>query len=58
LEEEEAKYHNEDWPPYAHSALPMTFLITSAAAKDVAQADIQVCKLGLEIKLQKLTNEF
>lgn len=57
VEEEAAKYHNQDWPPYELSVLPMAFSVTSAAPKDVAQADMQVYKLELEIKLQKLTDE-
>lgn len=50
LEEEAVKY--EDQPPCVPSTLPMAF-----NAGDTAQLDMQVYKLELEVKLQKLTNE-
>lgn len=52
LEEEVVKYHNEDWPPFVLSALPMASNVGNAA-----QMDMQVYKLELEVKLQKLTNK-
>ena len=52
LEKGAAKYYDENWPPYAHSALPMAFTV-----RDATQMDMEVYKLELEIKLQKLTND-
>ena len=50
LKEEADNY--EDWPPWAPSILPVAF-----TAGDATQMEIQVCKLEIEVKLQKLTNE-
>jgi hypothetical protein len=52
LEKGAAKYYDEDWLPCTPFALPMAF-----TAEDAAQMDMQVLKLELKNKLQKLTNE-